>query len=149
MNFYLNKINNVSCLHLFSNRKSKLLLNFKNIYFLGYYYNIYLIQSAFSLLFLYSLRSSFVFFCKIINLSDFISTRFFVGLCFSIRNNVLPLFIFLRNSLKGDNIEFIFCLFSPFLLSFQVLTKYSKKYRLSKLYFLKKKYLKNFFLVNK
>lgn len=132
---------------MFKYKSSKILLNyFKIIDFNKSYYNLYLLYSNFILFYSFLIKSSFVFFCKIINFSEVLTTRFIIGICLSVKRKKGPFSVKLRNSFKGDYVEFIIFLLSPFLLDFKILNKYFKKYRLSRLYFLRSKSLKNFFI---
>lgn len=64
---------------------------------------------------------------------DEIKVSNFIGLCVSIKKKSNT--IVLKNTIKKENIKIIFYLHSPLLVKLNVLKKYKKKYRLSKLYY--------------
>lgn len=66
-----------------------------------------------------------------------LSVRSFSGVCLAVRNNGLHTNLLIRNSFRSNSVEFRFFLFSPLILNVNRLYRYRKKFRLSKLYFIR------------
>lgn len=122
---------------------SKISKNFLNSYF---YYNYYYSFNYFFKIFNFNpLNLDFSFFIgRVLNIKyldinfDELCVKNFLGFCFSFKNNNLFSFFSIRNILKNDAFEISFFYYSPIILHISILQRYKKKYRLYKLYFIRK-----------
>ena len=106
--------------------------NYFNLCFFSHNFNLY------KLFFFYlvdSLKIGDIIYVRYLDNSNILNTRSFIGLCFFLRKSNINFFFGLRNNLNKDFLEFIFSFYSPFILELKRINKYSKKFRLSKLYF--------------
>lgn len=113
-------------------KKSRLQKNYKDLVLFSNNFALY--KLCFFNIFYY-LKTGHIIFIKYLDNSVFLKTRFFIGLCFGLSNSKSFSYFGLRNNLNKDYIELIFSLYSPFILDLKNIKKYTKKFRLSKLYF--------------